>query len=380
MARAWREHEIEFLTGQLGRSTKEVVLAFNEEFEDRTYDSIQKKVRSLRVALEEVQQESDGMEAFDDRIVAGNLKLPHVTNAEKREARQAADEWLKELVEYSEKEIGHISSVIASRAVRSDNTSLVVVLSDTHYGKYTDYFNLKVAQERMRSVPSSIFNSINPGIDEVVLVLAGDMVEGEDIYATQNNKLECPVFEQTQICAQSIWETVLLFRKLFDCRVRVETCPGNHGRMSKTANEKSNWDNVVYHILRLSAHMHKDPEIVINANFGNFITFPVKDKVGMAYHKGVKHDGTPAMQLKIAGWDKAKKFDFMVHGHWHRWHIGNWMGRLVVGNGCMCGPDDLSEEMAVDDNARQAYFFVTPEKPIWGFSFVEWETEPINTQ
>jgi len=379
MAKAWSGPEIEYLTRQLGGSTKEIVLAFNEEFEnERTYDSIQKKVRSLRDALGEVAQEGDGAEAFEERVVAGNVKLPHVTSAEKREARQSADLWLKELVEFSEREIGHIGGVIASRAVRSDNTSLVVVLSDTHYGKHTESFNLKTAQERMRSIPTEIYNAINPGIDEVLLVLAGDMVEGEDIYATQNNHIECPVFEQAQICSQSIWETILLFRQLFDCRVRVETCPGNHGRMSKTANEKSNWDNVVYHTLRVIAHLHGDDEIVINANFNNFVTFPVKDKVGMAFHKGVKHDGTPAMQLKIAGWDKAKQFDFMVHGHWHRWHIGNWMGRFVVGNGCMCGPDDLAEEMASEDNARQGYFFVTPGKPLWGFSFVEWPTEPVN--
>ena len=377
MARGWSGSETTWLAGQLGRSTKEVVAAFNEEFEDRTYDSIQKKVQSLRVALEEVQHEGESEQLFRDHVVSGNIRLPQVSMAERREARQTTEDWLRELVEFSDREMNHIGGVIASRAVRSDNTSLVVVLSDTHYGKQTESFNLKVAQHRMRSIPAEIYNAINPGIDEVVVVLAGDMIEGEDIYATQNSHIECSVFEQTQICSQSIWETLLLFRQLFKCRVRVETCPGNHGRMSKTANEKSNWDNVVYHTLRVIAGLHGDDEIVINANFSNFMTFQVKDKVGMGYHKGVKHDGTPATQLKIAGWDKAKRFDFMVHGHWHRWHIGNWMGRMVIGNGCMCGPDDLAEEIASEDDARQGYFFVTPGKPLWGFSFVEWRAEPL---
>jgi predicted phosphodiesterase len=380
MPRQWTGPEIEFLSRHLGHATKLVYEMFNEEFgHDRTYDSVQKRVKKLRDAIGDVQAETDEdvFEELDDVIVSPNLKVPHVTAAEKREARQHAREWLQEVVDVTREEMGHLGGVVSSGAVRSDKSSLVVVFSDTHYGKHTPYFNLKVARERARSVPIQIHRQTLPEIDEVVIVLAGDMIEGEDIYATQNNHIECPVFEQTQVCSESIWESVLLFRKLFNCRIRVETVPGNHGRMSKTANEKSNWDNVVYHLLRLMAHYHNDPEIVINANFDTMTTFPVKDRVGMAYHHGVKHAGTPAMREKIAAWSKTKKFDFLVHGHWHEWHVGNWLGKFVLGNGCMCGPDDLAETMGKEDEARQGYFFVTPGQPVWGFSFVEWQTEPL---
>ena len=381
MSRRWTGPEIEYLTGQLGRATKEVVTAFNREFSDRSYDSIQKKIKGLRGALEEVQNEDsvdELMEAALESVSVEAIKLPHVTAAEKRDARVDLEGWLRDLVDVGRREISHIGDVIASRAVRSDNTSLVVVLSDTHFGKHTADFNLEVARKRMLSVPSGIFNQPLPVIDEVVVVLAGDMVEGEDIYATQNNHIECPVFEQMQHCTRAIWDMVLLFRQLFNCRVRVETVPGNHGRMSKTANEKTNWDNVVYYTLLTIASLHGDPEIAINANFDQFVNFQVKDKVGMAFHKGVKHTGTPAMQLKIAGWARSKNFDFMVQGHWHEWKVGNWLGKFVMFNGCMCGPDDLAEQMGKEDDARQGYFFVTPEKPVWGFSFVEWPTKYIN--
>ena len=92
----------------------------------------------------------------------------------------------------------------------------------------------------------------------------------------------------------------------------------------------------------------------------------------MLYHHGVKHMGTPAMQLKVAGWFMNKQFDFMLHGHWHEWHVGNWIGKIVVGNGCMCGADELSERIAKEDKARQGFFYVTPGQPLGGFSFVEW--------
>lgn len=379
MARAWTGPEIEFITGQLGRPSKEVVESFNQEFEDRSYDSIRKKIKRLRLALEEVQGEDPVDELIEKAqshfTIQKPIKLPCITAKEKREAREDTEIWLREIVDIGQREISHIGSVIASRAVCSDNTSLVVVLSDTHFGKHTEDYDLNVAKQRMLSIPTSIFNQSLPKIDEVVLILAGDMVEGEDIYATQTNHIECSVFDQMQACVASVWQTILLFRELFKCRIRVETVPGNHGRMSKTANEKTNWDNVVYYTLLTVSEIHKDPEIIINANFEKFVNFQVKDKVGMAHHKGVKHTGTPAMQLKVAGWARSKDFDFMIQGHWHEWKVGNWLGKYIMCNGCMCGPDDLAEEMGKEDDARQGYFFVTPGKPIWGFSFVEWPTK-----
>ena len=125
-------------------------------------------------------------------------------------------------------------------------------------------------------------------------------------------------------------------------------------------------------ILSMIAKKHNDDKIIMNCNFETFKTFKVKDKTGMANHHGVKHTGTSNMREKVAGWIAGKQFDFMVHGHWHEWHVGNWLGRFIMGNGCMCGPDDLAEQMGKEDTARQGYFFVTPNEPIWGFGFIEW--------
>jgi predicted phosphodiesterase len=379
MSKTWSSPEIEFLTKRLGDTTKDIYQAYDTEFDtSRSYDSIQKKIKRLRDLIYDMQAEPEEeiFEEINDIIENSSLKIANVTPAQRRQDKKDAREWLQQVVEITRDNV-YQSNDMTSGAVRSDQSSLVVVMSDTHYGKHTPYFNLEIAKERAKNLPEQIYSATLPVIDEVVLVLAGDMVEGEDIYATQNNHIECPVFEQTQVCSESLWEVILTFRKLFQCRVRIETCPGNHGRMSKTANERTNWDNVVYHILHLMAKFHGDPEIIINTNFNTMTTFPVKDRVGLAYHHGVKHTGTPAMREKIAGWNKTKKFDFLVHGHWHEWHVGNWMGKFVLGNGCMCGPDDLAETMGKEDDARQGWFLITPGKPIWGFSFVEWPTQEI---
>lgn len=377
MARQWSGPQIEFLSRHLGNSTKDIVDIYNGEFTNavRTYDSIQKKVKSLRNAIQEVTEEEETEESFEEQVAIHEPSPVHVTAADKREARQDAETWLREIVDFGRREIGHVSNVVASRAVRSDNSSLIVVLSDLHFGKFTEHFNLNEAENRLRSIPNQLISTSLPTIDEVVVILLGDIVEGEDIYATQNGKLECPAFEQVQRATKACWETILSFRELFGCRVRIETAPGNHGRMSKTAHEKTNWDNVIYYILKLLAHMHGDEEIVVTPNFNRFHTFEVKGKRIGIHHQGVKHAGTPAMREKVAGWASRRSLDALVHGHWHEWHIGNWQDKIVVSNGSLCGPDDLGEQMSKEDNARQGWFIAEPGKPLWNFSFLEWLVE-----
>ena len=370
----WTSEEIEALSELLELSTKEAYLEFCNTFgsSQRTYDSLQKKIKKLRDAYSTEPDEEDIGEDIQSFFDPTPVHVQRESIEKRKHNKEQARLWLEGLIDLAKTEYTISPTKITSQG---SDTSLCLVLSDLHFGKHTKWFDLKEANKRLTGIPSAIFAKTDQmtTLDEIVIILAGDLVEGEDIYPTQNNHIECSAIEQTQICAESLWEMILKFNKFFpNALVRIETVPGNHGRVSKTANEKTNWDNVIYMILDMIAKKHKDDRIVMNCNFDTFRTFKVKDKIGMANHHGVKHTGTSNMREKVAGWITGKKFDFMVHGHWHEWHVGNWLGRFVMANGCMCGPDDLAEQMGKEDTARQGYFFITPNQPIWGFSFIEW--------
>jgi predicted phosphodiesterase len=372
----WDNEEIEFLSKRLGNPTKEIYDDFCDKFgSNRSYDSIQKKVKKLRDAYAEVDtdDEIDPLPEVQELLEQSSqvLFVPSVTSDKRAIHREEAKAWLQGILDAT----GDVKLVSKAVPVNSPLSSLVVVLSDTHFGKHTDSFNLSVAKERMLSIPENLAKKDLPEFDEIVVLLVGDMIEGEDIYPTQSHHVEVPAIDQVRLCTEALWELFVRLEQKFDVPVRVETCPGNHGRVSKTANEKTNWDNVIYHLLNVMGTMAKNPKININCNFEEFHRFKVKDRTGLLYHHGVKHTGTPGMRIKIAGWTASKNFDFLVHGHWHEWHVGNWLGKWVIGNGCMCGPDDLAERMAVEDDARQAFFIVTPGQPLWGFSFIEFKTD-----
>lgn len=376
MIQTWTTDELKHLAENLNLSTKEIYLKYCDEYGSgtRSYDSVQKKVKKLRdaygdepdeVDLQDVGKKIDELLAT---IPSQELLIPDQLAVKKREIKEAAKWWLDGIIESSKNII-----FPPHQTVQGDGTTLCVLISDVHVGKFNEHFNLQIAKERILSVPNLILSQEDvKNVDEVLIMLAGDIIEGEDIFPTQAHHIECSVISQIEAAVESLWNMILHFRKKYKCKIRVETVPGNHGRMSKTAHERTNWDNVVYHVLRILSTTHNDSEIIINANFDTFHTFQVKDKVGLLYHHGVKHTGTPAMREKIAGWSNRKKFDYLAHGHWHEWHVGNWLGKIIVCNGCMCGPDDLAELLAKEDTARQAYFFISPGLPLHGFGVIEW--------
>lgn len=369
--RLWTQEELTLLYENMALPTKNIFATYCDSFGyARSYDSIQKKVKALRDFNLEEEEEEEVVPAI--QTIPPAILLSQITAERKKIVKQEAQWWLEQVVEMGR----NLPLFPTNNHIMDKGTSLCIAISDTHIGKHTNYFNVEVGRQRILSVPSKVCQVIGPDkvntIDEVVVVLLGDLVEGEDIYQTQAHHLECSAIEQVQIASEALWQMILQFRDLFGCTVRVETVPGNHGRTSKSANEKTNWDNIIHHILHMMSKMNDDNSIIFNCNFNTFRIFPVRDKIGMAYHHGVKHTGTPAMRERVAGWSASKHFDFMVHGHWHEWHVGNWLSKVVVSNGCLCGPDDLAEKIAKEDTARQAFFLVTTGQPIHSFSCIEW--------
>ena len=352
----WTSTETEFIQEHLEETTRNVFTKFGKRFGSkyRSYDSVQKKVFHLRPLRKEIEF----------------LELSQVpTTGEKRIEKEEISRWLQEL--------SSLSKTIP-RAFPSSNKqggeSLILLLSDLHFGKVTPFFDITEAKYRLQDIIHQILSKPRPYINEIIIVLAGDLVEGEDIFSNQNSSLEVPAIHQVKEVTAALWKMICQFESTFSVPVRIETAPGNHGRVSKTASGLTNWDNVVYEMLSLLIGMSDNKNLGINCNFKPFGTFEVKGKKGLIYHHGVKHLGTPAMQTKIAGWLLSKEFDFMVHGHWHHWKIDTFMDRIIVSNGSLCGPDDLSEQIAKETMAKQAYFFIGEE--IHGFNSAYWESEP----
>lgn len=386
----WTSQENEFLLrnqklNPIDRFTKYETARFTP----RTSAAIERQLRRLRaielvdqiLSDEEISEESEIVNRPDPVVIplpelASHLGIyPKPDKAKIQEDRNNFQQFVQELLDLSRRLPNQPDYVPIN-----EGSSIGIVLSDTHIGKVTKFFDSTVFRNRILSITDKLGALELPSdVQEIVLILAGDMLEGEDIYASQAHHIEFCVLDQVQHAVDALWSLAVNLREVFKIPVRFVTCPGNHGRMSKSASEKSNWDNVIYQTLKYMSIAWGDTYLNVDCNFEAFYVFPIQDKQVMIYHHGTKHLGTPAMQVKVAGWIEDKKFDLAIHGHWHHLNFDSQFGRMVIKNGSLPGADDLAERMGVGEPPRQAWFLVRQNEPVGQFGCFEWSQELVNT-
>lgn len=388
---AWSPNELQFLLNNINLPSGDLYIQYVSTFGNgRTLDSVGRQARRLRASQQVAEAASTMQDVIQEELEDQDTDIdtgPALSGAPvdllralgrppRPDTRQRDRAEFNVFVDDLIRESRNMQTKLAPAL--ENGSSLCILLSDTHIGKLTHSFNREVFTSRILSIADKIQAemTIPEDMEEIVLMLAGDMLEGEDIYASQSHHLEMPVIDQVQIAVDAIWTLACRLKDVFKVQVRLVTCPGNHGRVSKTASEKSNWDNVIYQTLAYIANSSKNG-IQVEVNFESFYTFKVQDKTGMLFHHGTKHLGTPAMQSKVATWIYTKQFDFMCHGHWHEWSVNAQYGKLVMKNGSLPGEDDLSERMGVYNPPRQGWLFVRKGQPINQVGFFEWENTGV---
>lgn len=132
-------------------------------------------------------------------------------------------------------------------------------LSDIHFGKITETYNSGVAEERLAILADKVGkitsvrrNSAN--INEIHILLGGDMIEGENIFPHQAHLIDQGLFDQACITAPSaLARTIFTLMEHFE-KIKVTCVVGNHGRngpKTTRSHPRTNWDRICYHIMQL---------------------------------------------------------------------------------------------------------------------------------
>jgi hypothetical protein len=134
----------------------------------------------------------------------------------------------------------------------------LVHLTDTQIGKLTESYSCAVADDRIMRLAQrvKIITDVRrsaAAIDEIVVLLGGDMVEGENIYPGQAHQIDQGLFEQACVTGPAILVRFILSLLQWFRVVRVAGVPGNHGRSAPKnvgSHPLTNWDRVAYQITR----------------------------------------------------------------------------------------------------------------------------------
>lgn len=252
------------------------------------------------------------------------------------------------------------------KSTRKAREQAVLHVADLHIGKVTSTYNTFVAEERLRLLVEKVISITNTrqngaACDDLRLYLGGDMIEGEQIFATQAHMIDASLFEQA-IKSAPVMLTKMILR-LLECfrTVTICTVPGNHGRNGPkggSANPKTNWDNVVYEVVKLmllGTDEHPNQLIRDRIEFNISDTFYIVDHIDGGWGNLMVHGhqitggfgGFPwyGTAKKAWGWIDAipEHWDYLWFGHFHTYASASLNMRTFLANGTSESDNDYAQ-------------------------------------
>lgn len=179
----------------------------------------------------------------------------------------------------------------------------------------------------------------NIKIDELILFLGGDLIEGAlHLDTIMTNEIAEPI--KQSILAQEMIEAGLHFLLNHGNykRITVVCCDGNHGRVTQKLHSNSRAGNALEYLIYYNlARRYPELNFVIAEGlhvylkvFGYTLRFHHGDTIGFG---GVQGPYT-YLNRRIYQWDQGHRADYSIQGHLHCWTVGT---RRWLINGSLIG-------------------------------------------
>lgn len=239
-----------------------------------------------------------------------------------------------------------------------------LLLSDIHFGKKTDNFNLDICKQRLEEVVHATIGEIQRdskeyNVDEIIVALLGDIIENYSMHVLESAK-GCEFGNAKQIYEATInlFKIVILPLNQLGIKMRVVCVTGNHDRdgTDRTYHNpgEENFTHIIYNTLKnfsefaglknIEFIIPKEPWTVIKI-YGNTILYEHYDNCKNADRKGLESLMTKrANQLCIT-------IDYMRGGHFHE-PTSFRNGRMQI-NGCLTGNDSFASVLGFNAEASQ---------------------------
>jgi predicted phosphodiesterase len=320
----------------------------------------------------------DSPESFQQRVSAQKEKLLNIqtqTQAKREAIEEARFEILTDVLktaitplvfEYEE------DFVLPEGESREE--AMCVILSDLHFGKKTSTYNIEIALERFSNWTDEVIliaeqQRNNHRIFDLHIFMTGDIVDGESIYPTHPHHMDSHVVNQVFQTAPVFVNQLVRLSQVFKS-VHVHSVRGNHGRLSKFANENANWDTLYANVLKIATqhvpnlkwNITDDWHQVVNVNGVEILQYhghQIKMTLNLPWY---------GITTRISRWASTRNirsFDVALQGHFHCSSSLMWNDIKVITNGTMVSGDAFALEMlGLESSECQRGFFVHPERKI----------------
>lgn len=277
---------------------------------------------------------------------------------------------------------------------------MVLPRADDHFGQVEtnqygeEIFNTDIAEDRVwqyvdRALSVKQFReSAGTTFDSAKLLLLGDHITNENIYAGQPHEIDETLLGQLERVSDIYTEVIAVLADEFP-EVTVVTQHGNHGelRTGGQSNEM-NADDIFYSMLDLAVRQSELENVTFIQNDAtNYTEFPIRN----GRHRGhirhgneqrLGHIGTSAGQQRWGAWlqqsadrgDDPHGFDVAYWGHFHELKLEPINGRPVIMAGTAQPAGDYEDSLGIPTGEPAALIHgATDEQPVAWTEFVRYE-------
>jgi hypothetical protein len=328
-----------------------------------------KRFKKVLTPIEEIARDSKVM----------NLDFKAKQADKKYRIIREENESLKALLEAT-RVVGSTNSYVikASKAYNASQATAVAVASDWHYEETVhsenvngkNEYNLTIAKQRAESFFISLVRLLKifgkeSQIENLILALLGDFINGQlREEAMENNSLQ-PMDAMLQV-KEIIGAGIKYLLKNTTVNLIIPCHSGNHARTTKKVHVSTEAGNsleyVLYHSLAYDFKGNRRVKFIIPTSYHSFV------EVGglvIRFHHGhaMKYGGgvggiTISVNKAIAQWNKVKKVDLDVFGHFHQLRDG---GNFVC-NGSLIGWNEFANFIKADYEEPKQVFFLVDHK------------------
>ncbi|PCI45915.1 MAG: hypothetical protein COB41_00565 [Proteobacteria bacterium] len=249
-------------------------------------------------------------------------------------------------------------------------------VSDVHYGKKTDTFNLEICRERMKALTTVFLKEMEQkevdfNVEHVIIALIGDLLESSTMHGSES-MIGCEFTNPKQMASaiESLFHDTILPIALTGVRITIPCITGNHDRHDprKTYNSPglNNLSFVIYKSLKLLAEASglSNVEFIIPED-----SFTILDIYGsnVLYEHGDELQNTTKNvilgHMEKRGRQVKKRIHMSRWGHWHE-YVCYDRGAIIV-NESVCGQDSYAKVKGYDSTAGQTinFYIDTESRP-----------------
>ena len=263
-----------------------------------------------------------------------------------------------------------------AKKAKFDETE-VLVLSDLHLGKKTVIegrvtFDKEIAAQRFKDIVRGVLHlnesyiKPNHSIDELVVLLLGDIVDGELIYLGQPYNQDLPLLDQLTMAVELIKKELIVPASKMFGSIRVVAVCGNHGEIRNDRGEhmmhpKTNMDTIAALMLQMGCQDLKNVTFEIATS--TLHTTMIRDWKYLLAHN-LPSANQSAFRKKYGGLFERFRFDAVVHGHWHTPELTYYNTKPILQNGCLVGTDEYAIELSFNTIPTQLLFTVSDKRPV----------------